>query len=60
MGHVTIRDHSLARLGGLSARHKIYIHVNNTNPVLSPGSPERTAVLAAGVAVGCDGLELEI
>jgi pyrroloquinoline quinone biosynthesis protein B len=60
MGHVTIRDHSLARLGGLSARHKIYIHVNNTNPVLSPGSPEQAAVLAAGVAVGCDGMEFEL
>ena len=60
MGHITIKDHSLARLGGLSARHKIYIHVNNTNPVLSPGSPERTAVEAAGIVVGYDGLEFEV
>ncbi len=60
MGHLTIKDHSLARLGGLPARRKIYIHVNNTNPVLSPGSAERTAVEAAGIVVGYDGLEFEI
>jgi pyrroloquinoline quinone biosynthesis protein B len=60
MGHLTIKDHSLARLGALPARHKIYIHVNNTNPVLSPGSPERATVVAAGIAVGCDGLEFEL
>ena len=60
MGHVTIRDQSLAVLGSLLARHRIYIHINNTNPVLSPGSPERAAVEAAGLAVGCDGLEFAI
>lgn len=60
MGHVTIRDHSLAVLGKLRASHKIYIHINNTNPVLSPGSPERAAVAAAGIVVGYDGLEFEI
>ena len=60
MGHVTIRDQSLARLGRIAARRKIYIHINNTNPVLSPNSPERAAVAAAGVAVGYDGLEFEL
>jgi len=60
MGHVTIQDHSLAVLGGLSAEHRVYIHINNTNPVLSPGSPERSAVEAAGVVVGYDGLEFAI
>ena len=60
MGHLTIRDHSLDRLGKLPAQHKIYIHINNTNPVLSPGSPERAAVEAAGIVVGYDGLEFEI
>jgi pyrroloquinoline quinone biosynthesis protein B len=60
MGHVTIRDHSLALLGKLPAARKIYIHINNTNPVLSPGSPERAEVAAAGIVVGYDGLEFEI
>ena len=60
MGHVTIRDDSLAVLGKLSAGRKVYLHINNTNPVLSPGSPERAAVEAAGIVVGYDGLEFEI
>ncbi len=60
MGHLTIKDHSLDLLGRLPAAHKIYIHVNNTNPVLSPGSPERAAVAAAGIVVGYDGLEFEL
>jgi pyrroloquinoline quinone biosynthesis protein B len=60
MGHLTIKDGSLALLGGLRAQHKIYIHINNTNPVLSPGSPEQAAVAAAGIEVGYDGLEFEL
>jgi pyrroloquinoline quinone biosynthesis protein B len=60
MGHVTIRDTSLALLGGLRAARKIYIHINNTNPVLAPGSTERAAVEAAGITVGFDGLEFEL
>lgn len=60
MGHVTIRDSSLVVLASLAARHRVYIHINNTNPVLSPGSPERVAVEAAGVVVGYDGLEFEV
>ena len=60
MGHITIKDGSLALLSGLRAQRKIYIHINNTNPVLSPGSPERAAVAAAGMEVGYDGLEFEL
>ena len=60
MGHVTVKDHSLALLRTLPASRKIYIHINNTNPILSPDSPEQTAVAAAGVEVGHDGLEFEL
>jgi len=60
MGHVTIRDISLLLLAGLAARQKVYIHINNTNPVLSRKSPERKAVEAAGIMVGYDGLEFEL
>ena len=60
MGHVTIRDGSLKLMAGLAARHKVYIHINNTNPVLSPDSSERKAVEAAGIVVGYDGLEFEL
>jgi pyrroloquinoline quinone biosynthesis protein B len=60
MGHATIKDVSLSLLSSLPATHKVYIHINNTNPVLSPRSPERAAVEAAGIIVGQDGMEFEI
>jgi pyrroloquinoline quinone biosynthesis protein B len=60
MGHATIKDVSLSLLGSLPARYKVYIHINNTNPVLSPRSLERAAVEAAGIIVGQDGMEFDI
>jgi pyrroloquinoline quinone biosynthesis protein B len=60
MGHVAIRDGSLELLSKLSARIKVYIHLNNTNPVLDPRSVERAALDAAGIQVGLDGMEFEI
>ena len=38
----------------------ILVHINNTNPVLLEDSPEREAVVRAGVEVGYDGLEMEL
>jgi pyrroloquinoline quinone biosynthesis protein B len=60
MGHVTVRDVSLELLRKSAAHFKIYTHINNTNPILSPGSAERAAVEAAGLIVGYDGFEFEL
>jgi pyrroloquinoline quinone biosynthesis protein B len=60
MGHVTIRDVSLELLRKLPARRKIYIHINNTNPILAADSPERAIVERAKIEVGSDGLEFEL
>jgi pyrroloquinoline quinone biosynthesis protein B len=60
MGHLTVRDGSLEVLRNAKARHKIYLHINNTNPILDPNSPERAEVDRAGIVVGHDGLELEL
>jgi pyrroloquinoline quinone biosynthesis protein B len=59
MGHVPIdgNDGSLAALAGLPAR-RIFVHINNTNPVLVDGSAERTRVEAAGWQVAFDGMEI--
>ena len=43
-------DGSLAALSDLSAR-RIFIHINNTNPILIDGSPARQRVEAAGFEV---------
>jgi pyrroloquinoline quinone biosynthesis protein B len=60
MGHVTIQDCSLKLLAGMPAKHKIFIHINNTNPILMKGSPESRVVEAAGLTVGWDGMEFEL
>lgn len=62
MGHLPVGgpDGSLARIAPLPIRHKIYLHINNTNPMLIEGSPERAAVEAAGVTIGWDGLEFSL
>ena len=54
MGHMPIAGPggSLAAFAGLPARRKIFIHINNTNPILVADSPERAAVEAAGWEVG--------
>ncbi len=41
MGHLPIggADGTLAAIAGLPARLKVYLHVNNTNPILCEDSP---------------------
>jgi pyrroloquinoline quinone biosynthesis protein B len=59
MGHMPIdgEDGALQALGGLNAR-RIFVHINNTNPILIDGSPERLKVEAAGWQVAYDGMEI--
>ena len=58
MNHLPINGGSLDFLRQSSARRKIYTHINNTNPILMPGSPERTQLDQVGIEVGRDGLEI--
>ena len=62
MGHVPLSGPggTLEVFTGLERPRVILVHINNTNPVLLEDSPERDAVLRAGVEVGYDGLELEL
>jgi pyrroloquinoline quinone biosynthesis protein B len=61
MGHMPIDgpDGSLAALADLNGR-RVYIHINNTNPILVDGSPERRRVVAAGWTVAEDGMEIVV
>jgi pyrroloquinoline quinone biosynthesis protein B len=61
MGHMPIEgpDGSLAALAGLRAR-RIFVHINNTNPILVEGSPERARVEATGWEIAEDGLEVKL
>jgi pyrroloquinoline quinone biosynthesis protein B len=62
MGHVPVSgvDGSLAWLSSLPARHKVYVHINNTNPMLNETGPEYREVTRRGLRVGQDGDEFEI
>jgi len=51
---------SLAQLARLTARRKIYTHINNTNPVLVVNSPERRAVEQGHWEIAEDGLEVRL
>jgi pyrroloquinoline quinone biosynthesis protein B len=61
MGHMPVSgpDGTLAALAGLG-RRRILIHINNTNPILIEGSPQRRAVEAAGFEVAEDGMRIEL
>jgi pyrroloquinoline quinone biosynthesis protein B len=61
MGHVPISgpDGPLARLADLRGR-RVFVHINNTNPILLAGSPERREVEAAGFEVSYDGMEISL
>lgn len=61
MGHISISgpDGSIAQLAHLKAR-KTFIHINNTNPVWQPNSPERAFVLENGWDIAADGMEIAL
>ena len=62
MDHLPIagRGGSLERLAALRCQHRVYTHINNTNPILLERSPERALVTRTGVIVGFDGLRLTL
>ncbi len=62
MGHISISgsDGSIAAFSGLDVKRKIYVHINNSNPVLDENSPARKATEAAGWEVGFDGMEVRL
>jgi pyrroloquinoline quinone biosynthesis protein B len=61
MGHMAMNGArgSIEQLAGVRVARKIFIHVNNSNPALCLGSPERARVEAAGWSVAHDGLAIE-
>jgi pyrroloquinoline quinone biosynthesis protein B len=60
MAHVPVGGPrgSLAVLGAMPGARRIFIHINNTNPVLREDSPERQAVVQHGWEVAFDGMEI--
>ncbi|WP_326836359.1 pyrroloquinoline quinone biosynthesis protein PqqB [Amycolatopsis rhabdoformis] len=62
MGHLPVDgpDGTLARLPSLDIGRVIFVHLNNTNPLLLEDTAERHLVEAAGLEVAVDGLEVEV
>jgi pyrroloquinoline quinone biosynthesis protein B len=62
MGHVPLSGPggTLEALAALERPRKVFVHINNTNPMLLEDSPEREQVVRAGVEVAYDGLEVEL
>lgn len=62
MGHMNMSgvDGSIAAFAKLEPRRKVFIHINNSNPVLDPRSQERATAEAAGWLIGEDGMEFEL
>jgi pyrroloquinoline quinone biosynthesis protein B len=62
MGHISMSgpDGSMAAFASLDVRRRVYVHMNNSNPALREGSPERRAVEAAGWEVAFDGMEIRL
>lgn len=57
MGHVPISgaDGSLRALAGLRHPRRVFLHVNNTNPILDESSPEYRELVVAGWELAEDG-----
>jgi pyrroloquinoline quinone biosynthesis protein B len=62
MAHLPIGDPggTLEWTPKLGAGRRIFTHINNTNPMLVEGSPERQAVIRAGWEVATDGMEIRL
>lgn len=60
MGHMSLGgpNGTIAAFAALDVRRKILLHINNSNPVLLEGTPERAELEAAGWEVGWDGMEV--
>ena len=58
MGHMHLNgdDGTIAAFADLGIQRKIFVHINNTNPVLDDQSPERKETEAAGWEIGFDGM----
>ncbi len=60
IGHVSMsgEDGTIALLADITRPHKVFVHINNTNPVLDTRSPEYQSVIDAGWQIGQDGWRL--
>ncbi len=59
MGHVPVED-TLVKLAEVRHPRKIFLHINNTNPMLDEASPEHRQVRDAGWEIAEDGWQFNL
>ncbi|WP_411957316.1 pyrroloquinoline quinone biosynthesis protein PqqB [Paracoccus homiensis] len=57
MGHMSARD-SIRSLADLTIGQRIFVHLNNSNPLTDPDSPQTAEARAAGWRIAHDGMEI--
>jgi pyrroloquinoline quinone biosynthesis protein B len=62
MGHMSMsgEDGSIAAFADMGIARRVFVHMNNTNPVLRPASAETAEAEAAGWTIGRDGMEITL
>jgi pyrroloquinoline quinone biosynthesis protein B len=53
-------DGSLSMLSKIAAPRRVFVHINNTNPLLREDSHERKLVESAGWGIAWDGMEITV
>jgi pyrroloquinoline quinone biosynthesis protein B len=59
MGHIPVEE-TLAKLAEVRRPRKIFLHINNTNPMLNEASPQYRQVRGAGWEVAEDGWQFDL
>lgn len=62
MGHICVSGElgSIAAFSDITTTRKIFVHINNTNPILCDDTSEAKAVRNAGWEVAYDGMEVNL
>jgi len=62
MGHMSVSgaDGTMAAFEKLGVKRKVFVHMNNSNPILLADSPERAAIAQAGWEAAHDGMEITL
>jgi pyrroloquinoline quinone biosynthesis protein B len=65
MGHLpqsasAVRTGMVDAIRAMTARRKVLIHINNSNPILDEGSPQRRVLETHGIEVSYDGMEITL
>ncbi|WEF24362.1 pyrroloquinoline quinone biosynthesis protein PqqB [Paracoccus sp. S3-43] len=59
MGHMPVTD-AMAALRDVPVGRRVFVHMNNSNPLTDPGSTQAAEAQAAGWQIGRDGMEITL